>query len=78
MPKRIVDAITDHVSNDKALQKAFTYRLIVAGGSFLILSIIWLLSSNPWATVIGGSVVSEGFRTGVYYIHEKWWEKKGL
>jgi uncharacterized membrane protein len=75
MPKRIIDPIVKHVSKDKALKKAITYRIIVAVGGILILSGSWLLTNNALATVLGGSIASEGFRTGAYYIHEKWWEK---
>jgi uncharacterized membrane protein len=73
MPKKIIRAVSEHISKDIALQKTITYRVIVAVGGASIIGVSWLLTSNPLITVLGGSLASEGFRTGVYYVHEKWW-----
>ena len=73
MPKRLVQPMIDHVSRDIALQKTITYRIIVAIGGASIIGTSWLLTSNPLITVLGGSLASEVFRTGVYYAHERWW-----
>jgi len=74
MPKKIFYAVSKHIAKDIALQKAITYRIIAGVGGVLIFGISWGLTSNPLVTILGGSVASEGFRTIVYYWHEKAWE----
>lgn len=78
MPKKILRAVSSHIAKDIALQKTITYRIIVAVGGASIIGISWILTSNPLITVLGGSLASEGFRTGVYYIHEKWWNDRTI
>lgn len=59
----------------KALKKTITYRLlafIVGGGT----TALFLLVSPTLTSGATGIVAGEGVRTGLYWIHEKYWEKE--
>jgi len=57
---------------DKALQKTVTYRIAAGLGGALI---VWLFTGNITATA-GASIAGEAYRSGIYFVHEKWWENK--
>lgn len=61
---------------DKAIKKTITYRISVLIGSGLLFIGSYFAVKNPAGAIVGGFVLSEIYRSGVYYLHEKAWEKK--
>lgn len=57
---------------DKALKKTITYRIMAGLGGALI---VWVFTGNPYATA-GATITGEAYRSGIYFVHEKLWEKK--
>jgi hypothetical protein len=38
----------------------------------------YFLVNNLAGAIVGGFVISEAYRSGIYYYHEKWYEKELL
>jgi hypothetical protein len=63
---------------ERAIKKTITYRLSVLIGSGFIFLGSYFLVNNPAGAIVGGFVISEAYRSGIYYYHEKWYEKELL
>lgn len=60
---------------DKAIKKTIIYRLSVLVGAGLIFVWSYFAVPNPAGAIVGGFVVSEAYRSVIYYLHEKAYEK---
>jgi len=63
------------ILQDKAIRKTITYRIAVLIGAGLIFIGSWFAIPNPAGAITSGFIVSEVYRSGIYYAHEKIWEK---